>query len=143
MNTTPVEKKNICPHPFFTPERIETQILQELCDLGILDEQHALLCYTDSASITIGYMDSGYMNPRHICKFESGYVSIDLYSRDRPIRFVGDITTLKQMELIHTLYSYWGALVTVLIKSITNTAPWTYTRAQENVAYWCQMKREK
>ncbi len=135
-----MKNKKICSHPFFTPERIETEILQELCNLGILDERHALLCYTDSATIVIGYLDKHNMNPLHICGFEPGCISVCLYSQNTPVRYSGDITTLQQMEFISTLYTHWGQLVTVLMKSAADASPWVYARAQENVAHWRQIK---
>jgi len=138
-----MENKNICSHPFYLDDRIETKVLQELCNLGILDQRHALLCYPDSATIHIGYLDVERIDPQYIPFFEGGYLAIYLYTDKHPIRYHTDITTLKDMELIHVLYRHWGALVTVLMKSVSNELPTTYEKSKANVEKWSQAHEAK
>ena len=139
----PMENKIICPHPFYSDDRIETKVLQELCNLGILDERHAILCYHDSATIHIGYLDVEKIDPLYIPFFEGGYLQIYLYADKHPIRYHTDITTLKDMELIALVYRNWGALVTVLMTSVSNEIPTIYERAKANVEKWIETHETK
>lgn len=138
-----MKNKNICPHPFYLGDRIETKVLQELCNLGILDARHALLCYTDSATIHIGYLDVEKIDPQYIPFFEGGYLAIYLYADKHPIRYHTDITTLKDMELISLIYKHWSALVVVLMESVSKEIPTTYEKAKANVEKWNQMNEQK
>ncbi|MEI6672197.1 MAG: hypothetical protein WCL02_02295 [bacterium] len=128
------QNKPICAHPFYTEERMETKIIQELCNLGILDTRHALLCYSDAATLRIGYLNINEMDPTKIPFFEQGCIEIYLYNEKNSVSY--QITTLKQMELISLLYNNWSALVTVLLKSVSEVHTFAYENAQKNVAKW-------
>ena len=138
-----MENKNICSHPFYLDDRIETKILQELCNLGILNERHALLCYPDSATIHIGYLDVERIDSQCIPFFKGGYIEIYLYSYKKPVRCRKEIMTLKDMELLHVLYTNWSALVSVLITSVSKEQPPIYERAIANVENWTQTYEAK
>ncbi|MCX6823608.1 MAG: hypothetical protein NT085_00570 [candidate division SR1 bacterium] len=131
-----MKNKKICPHPFYTDDRIETKILKELCNLGILDERHALLCFPDSATIHIGYLDTKEMNPKHIPSFDGTYIKIYLYCSNNPVGANGTISTFKEMQLFSLIYSNWGPIVTALLPSVSQEEPSVYEKAKENVATW-------
>lgn len=136
------QKKPIYAHPFYTEERIETKILQELCDLGILDTRHALLCHPDAATIKIGYLNLDEMDPTKIPFFEEGHIEIYLYCEKNPVSY-RVATTLKQMEFISLLYRNWGALVTVLFKSVSDAHQYVYENAKINVENWNKLPEAK
>jgi len=134
-----MENQKICPHPFYLDSRIETQVLQELCNLGILDVRHAILCFPDSATVHIGYLDTKKMDPQHIPFFDGGYIEIYLYSDKNPVGYHKAISTMKEMELISLLYTNWAALVTVLLEPVAkNASPLIYEKSKENVEKWNQ-----
>lgn len=143
VKKSPMENKNICSHPFYSDDRIETKFLQELCNLGILDKRHAILCYPDAATIHIGYLDMERIDSQCIPFFEGGCIEIYLYSDNNPVRYHKDVTTFKDMELIHLIYKHWGALVTVLMNSVSEKVPTTYALAKANVEKWSQMQHQK
>lgn len=138
--------KKICSHPFYLHDRIATKVLQELCNLSILDERHALMIYPEIALIKIGYFDLKRIYPKSFPFYEGGMIEINLCSYDSPVKYHADgitvknreLHSLKDMELISLLYNNWASLVTVLMKFVSNEQTNIYEEAKTNVEKWTQ-----